>query len=373
MEKRVVLGLLLLATLFTTPAFAQVANTSQKGSVLIFPLIDIRNDDGTTTVIHISNDNNSELSVQCYYINEAKDRRDFRFQVTKKQPVSWDVKSGKGTIFAPQFPGGVKVPGFGFRTDIGELICFAVNDAGSNPIVWNHLSGNATVVYSNDPDAGTGGQSKQAFEYNAWSFRALFNPVLGTPLDPPSPIHFDGISYDAFPLYLVANFSPNGATFATGSGPLYYLDNNLSVSSCQQDLRQDFDAHYTKLVFEVWNEQETKFTGSYKCADSVQELGLALDDQPLPPALPLVAPENFSFAVLGSTNARFQVSGINSNQCPFKTEDTGLVGVLNTSLGIGVSDESAEIGTTLHTAGKALGPCNLWWDPQPPNVPDRRQ
>lgn len=59
-----------MAALFTTPAFAaqNVASTSQKGSLLIFPLIDVRTEDTRTTLIDISNDQNTGVEVACWYL-----------------------------------------------------------------------------------------------------------------------------------------------------------------------------------------------------------------------------------------------------------------------------------------------------------------
>jgi hypothetical protein len=366
MRKSVTLGLLLSAVLFTTPASAQVASTSIKGSVLKFPLIDIQSEDTRTTIVHISNDGNSAVNVKCYYMNEAKGRRDFAFKLTPKQTVTWDVYTHSGTINVAAFPANA-VPGFAnFRTDIGELTCFAVNSAGSQQTRWNHLSGTATVVYFNDGDAS---QPRQAFTYNAWAFRARPGVAEGAPVGVAGTILLDGVEYDGCPGYLITEFSPAGATLATGRGDVTFLDSNLSVVSCKEDLRQDFTPHFTKLQFNVWNAQETKFTGAYVCANSFRELGLDTVDAPPD----FVAPENFTYGVLGTTDARFQVSGVASTQCPFFTENTGLLGVLTSSVQIAPdTSESTETATTLRAVGSDLTGFILW-DPQPDVVPEKSQ
>jgi hypothetical protein len=59
------------ALLFSSSAFAQnVANTSQHGSMLIFPLIDIRAENKATTQMAISNDENVQTQVECNYVNQ---------------------------------------------------------------------------------------------------------------------------------------------------------------------------------------------------------------------------------------------------------------------------------------------------------------
>jgi hypothetical protein len=115
-------------------------------------------------------------------------------------------------------------------------------------------------------------QKKQAFRYNPWSFTArsasglpaLDNIIQGPAGDLQLTGGGDG-TYDACPMYNIVNFMPNGATL----NGVTTIDNDLSVVSCNQDLRQDFLLHLTKLQFTVWNANENSFTGSYVCVDSV--------------------------------------------------------------------------------------------------------
>jgi hypothetical protein len=372
----------LAAALCARPALASqnVANTSQKGSLLIFPLIDTDPVDTDDTFIEVSNDETGPVHIECSYINEAKGRVDFDFTLTAKATASWDALLGDG-IGAPPFPTNVAytpVAPFGavdpFR---GELLCFATDAGGANQIAFNHLTGTATVVKTDDADAI---QTKQAFRYNAWSFVArnatglpeADNVIQGTPGLLALTGGLAG-TYDACPAYNIANFNPNGATDA--SSTITTQDNDLSVVSCNQDLRQDFVLHLTKLQFTTWNENENSFTGSYDCVDSVETVGLSGADNPA-----LVAPSNFDFSTLRTPNARFQVQGVASSQCP-KSETAGLLGVLTSSLGIGGSTptpltpvipndpagEDAELGSTTQTAGSQVG--FVKWDPAGATVP----
>jgi hypothetical protein len=68
----------------------------------------------------------------------------------------------------------------------------------------------------------------------------------------------------------------------------------------------------------------------------------------------LVNGANFEFGVLKTPNARFQVQGVASTQCPF-SENAGLLGVLASETNRG------EVGSTTHTAGAARG--FVKWDP----------
>ncbi len=382
MGKRGICGLLLAAVLFSTPVHADqnVGNTSQKGSLLIFPLIDTRSvapDEATTTLIDISNDEISGTYVACYYINDNKARIDFHFYITAKQTMSWDVVSHQGTIVTPPFPtGGPFAQG---DPALGELICFATDAARSQQVRFNHLTGVATVVQQETEDGVT--QSKHAFKYNAWAFTARSDPGVPPPPDY-TPVGTAGRldltggglgTYDACPQYLIGNFSPGGLNaggLPNMVGPVTYLDNDLAISSCNQDLRQDFDINLTKLQFSVWDEAEIEFTGAYQCADSVLTFGVDDGDR--------VAVnsnlDNFSYATLQTHNARVEIDGVSSTQCPGSIV-SGLVGVLTTSIGIGtpvsgpVEGEDAEIGSTIHGAGNLPG--FVLWDPAAGVVPEK--
>src|SRR5262249_39575999 len=139
-------------------------------------------------------------------------------------------------------------------------------------------------------------------------------------------------------------------------------DNDLSVVSCNQDLRQDFVLHLTKLQFTTWNANENSFTGSYQCIDSVDTVGLSREDNPF-----LVAGSTFDFSTLRTLNARFQVKGVASTQCR-NSENAGLLGVLTSSLGITDEvSEDAELGSTTQSAGSQVG--FVKWDPANGTVP----
>ena len=88
-----------------TSAVPGVANTSQKGSVLIFPQVSVALD--SDTVVEISNDQNSAVNVECYYVNQEKGKDNFSFVISANGTVSWDVKILAGDHVTPNaFPTG---------------------------------------------------------------------------------------------------------------------------------------------------------------------------------------------------------------------------------------------------------------------------
>jgi hypothetical protein len=346
-------------------AFAaqNVGNTSQKGSVLIFPNIDVT--PGWDTIIRISNDANTGVDLTCYYVNERKGRRDFHFKMTRKQPIWFSVANHSGTYPVAQFPTDGTFTAFNANPFRGALLCWATNASLSSQISHNHLSGNATVVLG----GGEGAEGFQAaYSYPSWNFTAR-NVAAGSPVGTPGRLDLTGVdgAYDACPSYLIGHFSPAGAEVETGSGAGTELvaDSALSVLSCNQDLRQDFILHLTKLKLEVWNEQEVKFTGAYECADSTKLFSLVSAD---------VAPENFTAAVVQSTAAQLKVRGVASTQCPIingrATENSALVGVLASVMFSRTTGDLALVGTTMNGAGAQAG--FILWDAQDATVPELR-
>jgi len=363
MKKRILIIGSVAAALCGGPALAvqNVANTSQKGSLLIYPLINVDTEDSSNTLIEISNDQALPVRVECYYVNERKDRVDFDFKLTAKATFSWEVLTGSGDVAAPLFPSSGTFPGNPAK---GELICFAVDAAAQNQIAFNHLTGTATVVALADTDAT---QTKQAFRYNPWSFiardatgsPAADNVIQGTAGDLQLTGANDGSSYDGCPSYNIVNFVPNGAP---SRGGVVTIDNDLSVVSCNQDLRQDFVLHTTKLKFTLWNVNENSFTGTYVCVDSVSSVAFGGGDR----STGLVNGSNFDFSTLRTDNARYQVKGVASTQCPVTpfgtTEISGLLGVATASLALGGDTlEDQEVGST--TQGAGLLPGFVLWDP----------
>jgi hypothetical protein len=348
-----------------SPAFAaqNVGNTSQKGSLLIFPNIDVST--GWDTIIRISNDANSGVDVTCYYINERKGRRDFHFRMTRKQPIWFSVKNHSGTYPVAAFPTDGTFTAFGADPTKGALLCWATNASLSTQISHNHLSGNATLVVGAAGEPGF----QAAYTYPSWNFTAR-GVAEGAPVGNPGRLDLTGNNgqYDACPAYLIGHFSPAGAEVETGSGAGTELvgENVLSVLTCKQDLKQDFRIYITKLQLQVWNEQEVKFTGAHECADSTKWFTLATGTD--------VGRENFTVGVVQSAAAQLKVKGVASTQCSvgaLASTAQGLVGVLATAMVSTSSEDIAIVGTTLNGAGVHTDGYILW-DAQDAVVPELR-
>lgn len=354
MKRRIIGIVFLAAALCGGPAWAvqNVANTSQEGSLLIFPLITVDSTNQADTLVEITNFGSRGVQLECYYVNQQKGRVDFDFFLTPHATASWDVatldaENAAPAVF-PTSPGNPSYPGNLYE---GELVCFAVKRDLSTQISFNHLIGSATVVYKADTDAA---QFKQGFRYNAWSFTARGGLADNKPVGTPGDLVLSGDAagtYDACPQFNVANFSSNGSTL----GSVTTIDNDLYAVSCNQDLRQDYVLHLTKLLFTIWNANENSLTGAFQCADSVTKVGTGEDANGLTNA------SNFDFTTLRTHDASFQVQGIASTQCP-GSENAGLLGLLTSSISINDASglEDQELGSTTSTAGSEPG--FVLWD-----------
>jgi hypothetical protein len=257
-------ALIIVLGLCITPCLAQnnVTNVSKKGSLLIFPKI--FTGPGADTIITIGNDYPAAVTVKCYWMDSYQQSWDFVFPLTSNQPVWFRASDGTGSI---------DVAGFG-EGNQGELKCWAINvlpDPG-NPggtiekqIAWNDLYGTALMIFPSQPSS---------FEYNAFAFAAR-NVARGLPVGDPGTLLLNGsfvdIGYDACPAYLIFNFFAEdniagSGGLGEGMGPGFSVgESDLALAPCKQDLRQDSSPICTKVKFDIWNENESKLTGSYQC------------------------------------------------------------------------------------------------------------
>ncbi len=335
-------------------AAQNVANTNQKGSLLIWPKI--ANFEAYNTYITIGNDYYGEVWVKCYWVDAEQEIQDFMFRLTPNQPVWFRASDGQGD-------GIMTVPPF--MGDVGELKCWAVDAAGDTQIAFNHLYGSALIF-----EGVTTG-----FEYNAWSFTAR-GVAQGAAVGTGGNLQLTGLAggYDACPQYLVENF-------------MAYVENTteerepyLALVPCKQDLRQDRTPTCTKAKFDVWNENETKYTGAYRCIKCWFEGELNEIEVFVPGNGYGYGSDKFTLAGLHTFLARFRVTGVASTVCvkKFTTPNTvygpgsdkcsggqvasPLLGVLYHDV-LFPGGVEMMIGTTPHTAG-ADGSGFVLWDTQ---------
>jgi hypothetical protein len=136
--------------------------------------------------------------------------------------------------------------------------------------------------------------------------------------------------------------------------------NRLAIAACTLNLNQDYVPVWTKLVFDIWNEDEIKFTGAYECSDSWHETEFNATATPTNGGPIDAAAQNFDAQTLGTYAARYRVQGVKSTQCEATgrtTQAVGVVAVQSSALAIGDF-----VGTTLAAAGKFTG--KIVWNPE---------
>lgn len=329
---------LVLALATVASAGFNVPNTTQKGTMLVFPLVQLNTDLGFDTYFFIGNDDKKEVPVKCYWMDENQSIKDFMFTLTANQPV----------VFSASY----NPAGNAFNDEAkGSLVCFASTVEDSGPVIHNHLYGYAALV---------GGKSETAVYYNAYSFRVNGGGagMITFPIDGGgAQLNLSGdTGFDLCHKYLVTNFVPaDNATNPEGSiAPWTTNPPDLTLWPCKQDLRQDRVPTFTKAKFDIWRWNETKLTGSYQCfkcffegflhaigdpanteyfGDYIYKSKMAVDQKQY--RGPGANGTNFLASVIGFADdnlppiARMRITGVKSDKvCGVETVATGLLGVL---------------------------------------------
>ncbi len=291
----------------------------QKGSLLVFSKVEIKwTAEGQLvqdTFLDISNDaDESGVDVQAYFINgdigleqivdpnsgailqdfePGWNTADCRFHLTKRQPHYWSAARGSSkcqpfTVLDEDGPGRLdREANDGSRILRGFVVMWAVKfhdpqhngsaiGQGENgyweEIRWNHLKGDAVLVNYRDGSA---------WEYNAWAYQARCgNTGDGlldcTAADPngtccaaeviPGQLDMDGFQYDINFDELLMDFYASGSTGFSSTNTTVMVDTDLTLHSMDIDVRQDGEGPIlTKAEFEIFNENESKFSGTRRC------------------------------------------------------------------------------------------------------------
>ena len=329
-------------------AFAQNGNlrlsSSHKGSLLMYSKIELKwTADGREllqdTIIDISNDYPEEVDVQAFFINgdpeveeicvgfpceqniiqEAEpgwNTADCRFTLTANQPHFWSAARGSDKcqpfmVLDANGPGRPD-PETGLTTRIlrGYAIFFAVDfieEAGDygrwKEIRWNHLFGDAVVL---DYQYGT------AWEYNAWAFQS-YSAEHGEPTGDAGLLSLDGVEFDAPYANLILDFYASGSTALSGGHQTVQVDTDLTVHAVSADLRQDnCGPLLTKIVADIWNENESKFSGTRRCV-------CCWDQTMLSEWVRTAAvPNHFLRSMLGTDKGKARLDALASIECDYE-------------------------------------------------------
>jgi hypothetical protein len=392
-----------LAILTPSLAFAQQdrVSSTEKGSLLIFSKVEIRWDATGSliqdTFIDISNDYPEDVRVLMYFVNgddeldkcdkvDLKDeddpavcddgdkaRRhpgwnwvDNEIMLTKNQPAYWSAATGLPfgvspfTVLDPgpaNAPGRPDPEGTGERVLRGMVYAWAINADGEE-IRWNHLKGDATIVNYLE---------NSAWEYNAWSFQVVAGVANGAQTGDPGTLNLDGAEYGlGFDQLLMDFYAAGSMPFNTaGPGPqagVTNVDTDLTLHPISLDARQESDGPITtKAHFDVWNEDEVKFSGAYRCITCWDQWLLSRHG----------IPNHFAVNNLGTNKGKARIDGLQSQLCdvekdpkdmiPFGENPEDIVSEAASLLGVVAkvisfsNGATARAGTNLHGLGTQDG------------------
>ncbi len=324
------------------------ASTSQKGSVLIYPKVEIRFDAAGNltqdTFIQLTNDfPSSSVHVVLFFVSEFCDRLYTDIDLTHNQPAYWSAATGQGTInVAPLTALTAPYPDPEGSTDNvirGFLVAIAT-DLENCQIRWNHLTGLATVVNYADGHAS---------EYNPYAFAAR-SGNNGDPVGSCGTVYLDGSDYDYSFNTLLLEFIASGSTAFSGGGRVVMHDTDVSLVINDIDVRQDRDQYYTKARYLIWNEDETSFQMEY-CIT-------CYDERLLSDVGGLFLVQNLQ------TNMGYaQIAGLASEICDFPpdiiTTDVALLGVATKVL----TFDNGDVTTAASSLpGSGTQSATIWYD-----------
>jgi hypothetical protein len=322
-----------------SPALAQGDRVSgtEKGSLFIISKIDVVYDTGNNlvqdTFVQLTNDFPADVRVQMYFIQgDTWTSLDNAITLTANQPTWWRASDGTGgTNVSPwtTLGEGIVDPDTGYTSYRGYIIGWAV-DAGSNlEIKHNHLAANATIVNYYD---------NWAWGYNGWGFARNSDAAGDAVLEV-------GTEYAPAYAQLLMNFQAVGSSAYSSDSYMVTTDTDVTLHPVSADLRQETNgAIVTKAHYDVWNENEVKFSGAYHCVICWDQT--LLSDYGVP--------NHFRLPNLQTDAGKARIDGLASFLCDFEPEfnastDEAILGLSATFMDI--SGDYAAAGSNLFGMG----------------------
>jgi hypothetical protein len=195
------------------------------------------------------------------------------------------------------------------------------------------------------------GDKKKQYEPNSINY-------TGKALPTPFRLDLDGKEYDQCASALVGQFIPTYHPVAQGVNRT-----QVSVANCHEDLRQDWDAHITKLTYKIWNANEVSYTGAHECMGAWYESDLG------------VAFPHFQYKTLKTDTAYFRATPTASKLCNQGSQKTAMEGDIGVDSVVGVqvndiggsyqsSSNLVNLGSGTTYTTEAVGKGQILWSDQ---------
>ena len=375
-----------------------VADTNKEGSLLIWPFVQVTypydGNDGNETYIFITNRNPNDaedvgVDVKCYWEIKSDPTNlksecyvtDFAFYLSNNNPIIFKASTGAGLDN--------RSVAAGMGEGVGALKCWAVDPTQTKQISWDHLSGSAMILDSNETPETIGYGQTTVFQYNAYRLAGnvlykddnssadgfqMGHVTTTYDIDDPNKLKLTGLTasekpkfinlphdscvtpydqvqcrqytapdvgcgdntapakcwkYDACPKYLTFDFLSE-YNYNDESG---YALNYLALVPCKEDLSDSEFNLKTSVTFTIWNENEVKYTGTYQLDNCYYNVALA--DVLSPSKINMFQASN-----LHTATGRFRVEGKTNKTKYAGSVNTPLLGVLAAQI---VSGEMASV------------------------------
>lgn len=295
---------IVVAGLCSSAFAADRVSASEKGSVLVYPKVEVRwNANGLTqdTLISLNNDYTQGVHIVAFFVTELCTVQYSDFDLTANEATYWRASDGQPKGVGPFWTGVTPYPDPEGCPEVivrGFVVLFATNESNEQ-IRWNHLYGGATIVNY---------LHSFMWEYNAYAYKAVDPWSNGLPVGTAGTINFDGTEYEqCFDTLLMDFFAP---VPPIGGIPGY--DTDLTLVVANWDLTQGGTPLNTKADFWIWNMNEASRRTHY-CVYKWDEFRLSIDP-------------TFQIAFLQTAKGRARIEGIENVECPDSTKQP-LLGV----------------------------------------------
>lgn len=322
-------------------------SASQKGSLLVYPKVEIRwnarHQLVQDTFLTLDNDLNADVDIEMYLICETGPLVNNTFTLTQNEAAYWSACTGDPMSLSPWTVLEEPYPDPEGSDDLvlrGHLLLWAI-DMEYHEIRWNHLYGGATLVNYRDGSA---------WEYTAYAFPVVDPSVAnGQQSGTPGVLNLDGEEYALGLSNLLLDFFASGSVGLSSDQYGVMVDTDLTLLVLSHDLRQEGTGPLaTKASFDIWNANEVRFSGMEHCVYAWDQTLLGL------------LGGHFLRQNLHTDKGCARITGLASSLCEEST-DEALLGVGAKMLFAG-PEEISMSGTNLAGSGELAAV--IKYDPQ---------